>query len=180
MIPLGIFGSAGAGLTDYDLIESVILTGTTASVTFSNLGDYSSIYKHLQIRAVVRGTNASNSVNASVRINGDTGSNYSEHGFYAGGVTPTGYGTANTTSMYFGTIPANNYTASVFCGTVIDLLDAYSTTKHKTIKFTTGYQAQVGFGSGQRRNTESTTSVTLLTTGSWATDSRFSIYGIRG
>jgi hypothetical protein len=53
--PLGILSAAGAGggvAGDYELISSEILGTTAASVTFSSLGDYSSTYKHLQIRAV--------------------------------------------------------------------------------------------------------------------------------
>lgn len=182
LIPFGIL-SAGAGgpVGDYDLIESVFLSATTASVTFSNLGDYSSVYKHFQIRAVVRGATASGNVNTFLRINADTGSNYSEHGAYGASTSVTAYGTSSTSSIFFGTVPAASAPANAFSNVVIDLLEPYSTTKHKTIKYMSGYQSQVAFGSGQRRNTESTTSLTLLpAVGSWAASSRFSIYGIKG
>jgi hypothetical protein len=185
LIPFGILSAAGvSGFTsDFELIESVFLTTTTASVTFSGLGDYSATYKHLQIRIASRGANASTNVNTLLRINADTGSNYAEHGFQGTGAVLNVTAQTNTTSMFTGTVPAASANANHFGATVIDLLDAYSTTKNKTIRYLNGSQSnsQIGIGSGHRRNTESTTSLTLLPAiGSWAANSRFSIYGIRG
>ena len=184
LIPLGIL-SAGVNqfTSDFELIESVLLTTTTASVTFSGLGSYSSTYKHLQIRVASRGATASSSVNTLLRINADTGTNYAEHGFQGTGAVLNVTAQTNQSSMFTGTVPAASANANYFGATVIDLLDAYSTTKNKTIRYINGSQSNGGIniGSGHRRNIESTTSLTLLPAiGSWAANSRFSIYGIKG
>jgi hypothetical protein len=185
MIPLGLLAGINQFSSDFELITTTVLGSTTASVTFSNLGDYASIYKHLQIRAVVRGSQAAGGVNTRLRINADTGTNYSEHGLFGSGSSVSIYGNANTTGIYFGNIPGSTATANAFAGVVIDLLDAYSTTKNKTVRTISGFSS-VGnnrseLGSGARRNTESTTSMILSPqSGSWAANSRFSIYGIKG
>jgi hypothetical protein len=73
LIPFGILSAAGAGggvAGDYELISSEILGTTAASVTFSSLGDYSSTYKHLQIRAVVRHSAADNENYTTITFNG--------------------------------------------------------------------------------------------------------------
>jgi hypothetical protein len=187
LIPFGILSAAGISgfSSDYELISTTVLGSTTASVTFSSLGDYASTYKHLQIRAVVRGSQAAGGVNTRLQINADTGTTYSEHGVFGNGTTISVYATASTTGMFFGNIPGSTATANAFAAVVIDLLDAYSTTKNKTIRNKSGFSSvgnnRVDIGSGARRNIESTTSMTLIPqSGSWAANSRFSLYGIRG
>jgi hypothetical protein len=180
---LGIFSAAGAGGVqgDYELIETQILGSSQASVVFSSLATYSSTYKHLQIRVAARSTRSATTDGIDLRINADTGANYSLHLLQGTGTAVSSYGEANTNLIYCGDIPAASTTANSFGALVIDILDCYSTTKNKTAKALSGYTSLIGLYSGHRRNTESTTSLTVQTrTGSLATGSRFSLYGIRG
>jgi hypothetical protein len=194
LIPFGVLSAAGAAVGDvdaYELISSTILGGTAASVTFSNLGDYSSTYKHLQIRFAGRTSQADDASAFEVRLNGDTGSNYARHRLlanYVGGslAVRSDASTTQTSINEFGHITGGNASANIFGAGVLDILDAYSTSKNKTIRGFSGFvisgNERVGISSGLYINTASTTSVTLIPRASsnFATGSRFSLYGIRG
>jgi hypothetical protein len=185
---LGIFSAAGAGgpVGTYELIETVILGSTTASVTFSNLGTYASTYKHLQIRATYRSNNGGTGLeNGTFRLNGDSGNNYSFHNLSnsGGGVTFQN-GVSQSFIRFFA--PNLNTLSSHYASSVFDILDPYSTSKNKTVRLLTGsFRSSdtnaffLGLFSGAWYNTASTTSITLGTPSSFVAGSRFSIYGIR-
>jgi hypothetical protein len=191
LIPFGVLSAAGAGgatpfpIPDYELIASEILGSNQTSVTFSSLGDYSATYKHLQVRIVGKTDRTTADTDAIfLRLNGDTGSNYSQHQIQGafGSVTSSGSGSAASIGI---SRFAGNENASLFGAAVIDLLDVYSTTKNKTIRSLGGAVSGGAFivlVSGARYNTESLTSLsfgpafgTNILTGS-----RFSLYGIKG
>jgi hypothetical protein len=194
LIPFGIL-SAAAGVEDagpaYELIESAILTSNESSVTFSNLGTYASTYKHLQIRAVVRSSRTGDTGSAlNIRINGDTGSNYATHTLRGNGSNVISTASTSTNvPQILDSIPATNAAGNAFAGGVIDFLDAYSTTKNKTIRNLGGIH-----GAGSPANTfvflnsvlyNSTSSITSIefydaVAANLVAGSRFSIYGIKG
>jgi len=182
---LGIFSAAGAGGVEagaYELIETSIVSGTsTSSVVFSNLGTYSSTYKHLQIRFTSRSSiNGGSGVLA--RFNSDTGSSYSWHVLLGNGSAVLSTAGTSTTFMYGGIHSTLANTANIFGASVIDILDSYSTTKNKTIKTLTGFAgSRIDFYSGAWRSTSSVTSISLISEGeNFIAGSRFSLYGIRG
>jgi hypothetical protein len=181
---LGIFSAAGAGgaAGTYELIETYVLGSNQASVTFSNLGNYSSTYKHLQIRAVSKSNHAATWEVGRISLNGDFAGNYSSHQVYGTGSSVGSNGEANGSSGYFSTSGAN--TSNDFGAAVIDLLDPYSTTKNKTFRQLSGSIAasEIRLSGAAWRNTTGITSITIWTFGgtAWLTGSRFSIYGIRG
>jgi len=175
---LGIFSAAGAGGvvadTSYELIESVILGSSQASITFSSLGTYSSSYKHLQIRASAKSTSFDNMF---MRLNGDTGSNYAYHRLIGNGSAVSSLASSSQTSMVCGVHDSES------AGNVIDLLDVYSTTKNKTVRSIYGIASTtIRFNSGLWLSTASLTSILLLPTGAltFSSGSRFSLYGIKG
>jgi hypothetical protein len=186
---LGIFSAAGAGGVqgDYELIQTQIVSGSsTSSVLLDNLGTFSSTYKHLQVRATVRTDNAALWGTMSVRLNGDSGSNYSVHRLWADG---TVYSTSapTTSSIINDFVAGNTSPTGSFAATVIDLLDTFSTTKNKTARLFTGRlvgtgETAVALTSGHWRNTSSITSVTFapINGTNFIAGSRFSIYGLRG
>jgi hypothetical protein len=185
LIPFGVLSAARAGgvAGDYELISTTVLTGTEATVTFSNLGDYSSTYKHLQIRIVAR-TDRSGESNdfALLRINGDTGSNYRSHFLYGNGSSVFAGDSASTGILAF-RLAAATSTANTFGAIVLDILDPYSTTKNKTVRYLGGSTslAEIHIGSGARFNTETTNTISLTGgVGSFISGSRFSLYGIKG
>ena len=181
---LGILSAAGAGAavaaSSYELISSTVLGSNTPSVTFSSLGDYSSTYKHLQLRIVTKYDNPFD--NFFMRLNGDTGSNYSVHRLIGNGSTVTSL--ASTSQSYFIPGITSSSTANIVAPTVIDILDSYSTAKNKTIRALSGDTADtsIRFASGAWYNTSSITSISLLAEAAYnfATGSRFSLYGIKG
>ena len=182
-IPFGVLSAAGAGgvAGTYELIETQILGSSQSSITFSNLGTYSSTYKHLQIRAVTRSNTAGGLGPMEVRLNGDSGTNYAWHrlGGY-GSVVQSGAGTS-ATFMAIGLVPYNDQTANSFAASVLDILDPYSTSKNTTVRSLAGMPNTIELRSGAWFNTASVTSVLLKpdSSNTFAIGSRFSIYGIR-
>jgi hypothetical protein len=182
---LGIFSAAGAGgaapAGAYELISTTILGSNQPSVTFSNLGTYSSTYKHLQIRMVSK-TSDANSLGVLARFNSDTGSNYSWHVLLGNGSAVSSSAGTSTTFMYAGIQPRSVDTANAFGASVMDILDPYSTSKNKTIRSLSGViGSRIDLYSGNWRNTNSLTTIDIIPeNGSFITASRFSLYGIRG
>jgi hypothetical protein len=189
---LGIFSAAGAGGevagSSFDLISTTILGSATASVTF-DVTSLASTYKHLQVR-VVMASDITDGIYSAMRLNADTGSNYSVHALYGTNNNVGSLGAANTTSM-----SSSSYTSSSNSlraeASVIDLLDAFSTSKNKTLRMLTGIAetsastSSIALFSGNWRNTAAITSVQLLAFSqgvahTFIAGSRFSLYGIKG
>lgn len=183
LIPLGFLAGSGGVAGTYELIETYVLGSSQSSVVFSSLGTYSSTYKHLQIRLAARTDRSDTSDFLRMRINGDTAANYANHELIGTGSSVVSGAGTSTSSMLFGRAGAASSGANVFGAVVVDILDAYSSTKNKTIRSLGGIAtAQVRLDSGHRRSTESTTSLTILPGEgtNLVAGSRFSLYGIRG
>lgn len=182
LIPLGFLASSGGGVdTDFELIETQVLGSGAGSVIFTNLGTYSFTYRHLQIRATMKTNHANPWEIGQIRLNGDSGSNYATHTLAGNGSSVVSNASASATSMAYFT--AGNTTTSAFGGLVIDILDAYSTTKNKTLRMFSGSASvEIRLSSGVWLNTASTTSATLspIFGTSILAGSRFSLYGIKG
>jgi hypothetical protein len=189
LIPLGILSAAGAGgaafSSDYELIESYVLTGTQASVTFSNLGDYSSVYKHFQIRGVAR-TNRNDTLDeVNLRFNGDSSALSTSLRLMSGnGSSVGGGGAEGQNRILMSYVPAANNTANTYAGFVADILDVYSTTKHKSVRALAGqYDSSFSLNtihSGAWYNTSAISSILLYCNASFVSGTRFSLYGIKG
>ena len=184
---LGIFSAAGAGgaASDYELIETQILGSSTPSVTFSSLGTYSSTYKHLQIRYIVRNSNASDEIALRLRLNGDaTTANYTFHQLAGTGSSVVSTGNTNQGFLALTNQPGSTSAANIFHPGIVDVLDAFSTTKNKTSRNIGGFAGSVrniSIYSGVWLSTASITSMEISTaTGTFVAGSRFSLYGIRG
>jgi hypothetical protein len=196
---LGIFSAAGAGgvvAGDYELIETAIVSGSSTSIiTFSNLGTYSSTYKHLQIRYVARSDRATFSQDAiRVTINGNTtNTDYAVHVLSGDGssvISGAALGNDTATSEIARLVGSGGQTGAFNAG-VCDLLDPYSTTKNKTLRTLSGQTAQSAGGFGGTfinlystlfMSTSSVTSLAFFPRfgTNWVAGTRFSIYGIRG
>jgi len=186
-IPLGILAAAGArqaaGAT-FQLLESTVLTGSQASVSFTNLATkYSATYEHLQVRFAARSDRADNVDFVQMTFNGDTATNYSLHYVRGDGGSVSSLGLANQNFMWAGFLGTANHSANIFAPGVIDVLDAFSTSKNKTVRSLGGVNANesnIGLFSGLWINTNAVTSITLDNYGSnYVTGSRFSLYGIK-
>jgi hypothetical protein len=166
--------------TSFDILETQVLGSTTASVTFSSLSTYAATYQHLQIRAVAKTDRAgATNDNVIMRFNGDSATNYSCHNLRGSSGSVTSGANANETKIICRAVGGND---GNFGAVVIDILDAFETTKHKTTRSLGGYATDiVELGSGSWRNTAAVSSILLdQDVGSnFLTGSRFSLYGIK-
>jgi hypothetical protein len=151
-------------------------TASGSSVTFSSIPQ---TYTSLQIRATMR-LNDTGLTQVGMRMNGNTGSNYSAHNLWGDGSDP--YAGANTsdTRMTFGNIAGgtNQQTVAIW-----DVHNYTSTTQNKTVRVLMGYDLNDGSGriwngSGLFIDTSAVTSITFtLPAGSFVAGS-FNLYGI--
>lgn len=117
-------------------------------IEFTSIPD---TYKHLQIRAILRGATADTAGQSWIRVNGVTTDSYSWHGIYG---TGSSTGAENSTFSAKDAIysafrhPSNTATSGVFGVGVCDILDYASSSKLKTVRTLSGYDAN---GSGQVR-----------------------------
>lgn len=166
---------AGVELNKFHHLETVRLGSSAASVTFTNLGQYSD-FQHLQIRMV---SNGSTLQNQFIQFNGDTGSNYKSHFLYGDGSSAGSATYSDNSKIYVGNSPN---TANQFAGVIIDILDPFETTKNTTLRAfygSTGYNV-VQLHSGAWFNTASLNSILIdQATGNYSSGSRFSLYGLK-
>jgi len=173
---------AAGGATAYESIASATGTGSSGTITFSSIP---STYKHLQIRAITRCTLAGVAQeDIQVRVNGDTGTNYSYHNFQNASTFVNG-ASATQMTLAQGVVLSAGHTANFVTPVIIDVQDYASTTKNKTFKSFAGIRnpdiANVQIGSGAWLSTSAINSITLLLQSSnWTTTTQFALYGIKG
>lgn len=168
------------GGATYELIATSAGTGASSTVTFSSIP---AGYKHLQIRMTL-GTTLTYEQGSSfyIRFNGDAGANYAGHSLTGNGSAVGSGSNVSSTGIdgAYLSIPSN-----VISGTVVDILNAFSTTNNKTVRIFTGYSWTsyvIALRSGHWRNTAAVTSVSVVEPNAyfWSSRSRFSLYGIKG
>ena len=185
---LGIYASQISGhlftfpASSYESIQTVnVGSGGASSVSFTSIP---STYTHLQIRAIARGSAATNEIWA--QFNSDTAANYSTHQVYGSGAAAGASGTASTSYAKVGELSGTNASASIFGVSVIDILDYANTNKYKTTRALTGTDINgsggyIVFASGNWRSTSAISSITLYyNTYSFNQYSSFALYGIKG
>jgi hypothetical protein len=182
----GLFaGGVAASTTSYESISTVTLGSTQATIEFTGIAG---TYKHLQIRGISRDSSASYSSNdLVVQLNSDTASNYSWHRLYGTGSAAAADSAANASYMLLGQESTSLSGASMFGGTVINILDYANTSKYKTARSLSGIDLNGGtdgrimFQSGSWRSTSAVSSVLLKpVSGSFVQYSSFALYGIKG
>jgi hypothetical protein len=159
-------------------LETVRLSSTASSVTFSNLAQYSD-YQHLQFRVTGRSSRAADNDNLTIRFNSDSGTNYSFHRLYGQSSVVSNSG-VNETKISIPGFGANS--PAIFSSHVIDIVDAFESVKFPTLRALGGASAiLVGLTSGSWRSTAGITSVTFDTdvAGDILSGSRFSLYGLK-
>jgi hypothetical protein len=179
----GLLNGAGApaSTNSYESIATFTGSGNPSSVTFSSIP---STFKHLQIRWLSRNSIAAPDDVISVQFNGDTASNYDLHFMYGDGSSAGAIALTNRAEIYSGYQTSNSAGANIYGAGIIDVLDYQNSNKYKTLR-TLGGDDRNGagtlyFGSGLWRSTSAITSVKLFSTGTFATNSSFALYGIKG
>ena len=142
-------------------------------MTFSSIP---STFKHLQIRCYATPSGANYNF---LRVNSDTGSNYSFHQLTGDGSSAGSTG-GNSNLVYI-----NNFSGGQPASAVVDILDYANTSKYKTLKSLGGSDSNgagyVQFRTGLWMNTAAITSITFTVDGgSYSTGSKFALYGIKG
>jgi hypothetical protein len=175
----------------YESIATVLVgSGGSSSISFTSIP---STYKHLQIRALSRGTDAGNGgIGIRMRFNNDTASNYSWHlltGFQgASGGISAGAGTSQS-SMLVSEQPSAGNGASIFAGFITDVLEYSNTNIYKTTRSLSGYDINgstsgynyMDFISSNWRSTSAVNQIDLFcSAGNFAQYSSFALYGIKG
>lgn len=181
---LGILASAMTGNLNVNSYESIATTtvggGGQVTITFSSIPQ---TYTHLQIRCMSLSNVSFN--NNQLRINGDTGANYTFHQLGGNGATLSAYGQGTG----IGSIPVGQGGTSVYPGVdIIDILEYTNANKYKVVRSISGVDSN-GTGQGlllQRSGAWlSTSAVTTITisgdsSGTFQQYSSFALYGIKG
>ena len=168
--------------TAFESIATVTVgSGGSPEVEFTSIP---ATYTHLQIRYISRSENASDSTTI-MRINSDTGNNYSTHRLYGNG---SAAGSEGQNTVSFIELPRTAYGATgsnIFGGGVIDILDYLNTNKYKTIRLLGGCDENgsgaITFVSGLWQSTSAITAVNFLPSGGadMAEYTTFALYGIK-
>jgi hypothetical protein len=111
----------------YTPLATVTLSSSASSVTFSNIP---SSYRDLIV--VVTGTNSANAF-ITLRLNGDTGSNYSMVWMQGSGLGSS----SNSVTSQVEIITSANNVGTALKTALINIMDYSATDKHKTLLATT-------------------------------------------
>jgi hypothetical protein len=191
MIGNAIAGLYGVGVapstTAYESIATVTVgSGGASTVEFSSIP---STYKHLQIRGIMRNTASVGGDDIQLRVNSDTGTNYSFHYLIGDGTSASAYGLATQNNIVIGKGADAGYGSNIFTGLVIDILDYANTDKYKTLRSFAGADnngsslAKIGLYSGSWRSTTAINKINLysynLGSNNMAQYSQFALYGIK-
>ena len=177
-------GNAAYIPTNFESIATATGAGTS-SITFSSIP---STYQYLQLRWIARtGTTGDVSLSLNVRLNGDTGANYTRHLLYgdaSGSVIASG-GASETSMQVRASARRNSSSANTMGVAIMDIHDYSSTTKNKTMRSFSGNDDSDGTGevalcSGLWLNTSAVNSITIFSADNFLTSSVFSLYGIKG
>jgi hypothetical protein len=166
----------------YQLIQAHTLTGSAASVTFSNIPQN---FTDLVIKVSARSNVSSTFSDLTLKFN-DSTSSYSNKIIYGDGSTAGGYSNNYTTRAYLGTMAAASTTANTFTNQEV-YIPGYTLSNNKSFSVesvtennaTGAYQI---LSSNLWANSSAITSIeiTSQTSGSLVANSTFMLYGIGG
>ena len=169
----------GAAAIDYsyESIATANGTGSSGVITFSSIP---STYSHLQIRFI--GKSSSSETQLDLTLNGAS-SNYSYHSLFGTGSSIGAEGSGSMTKIPSAGIAPSSVT-SVFTAGIIDILDYANTSKARTVRTLTGFDAngsgKIYLNSGGYFNTTAISSITLTCRDfNWNANSTFALYGIK-
>jgi hypothetical protein len=173
----GMFVPSGTG-TAFESIASATGTGSSNTITFSSIP---STYQHLQIRYISRQNASSNRIR--LQFNSDTGTNYAWHFLRADPTVTSSSGYTQTSIDYIAT--TYSIATTVTAG-IIDIHDYSSTSKYKTIRNFSGWDANTTGGelylsSGLWMSTSAISSISItIAANNFTTETQFALYGIKG
>jgi hypothetical protein len=149
----------------YDRIDKVTATGSQSSISFTSIP---ATYTDLVLII-----NGGAGVGYAVRLNGDSGSNYSWTRLYGDGssaVSDRGTNQTDLTSNWGGN--TNNVIA-------VNIMNYSNTTTWKTALTRIGDNAYTVALAGLWRNTAAVNQVSIVGVGNWSSSTTFTLYGIK-
>ena len=171
----------------YEAIQTISGTGSSDTITFSSIPQ---TYTHLQVRGTQQVTYGSSDYgNTGVRMNGDTGLNYTYHfmrAYFDGSTSNKQVGGVGVGNLSYGLCSVgflNESTNTVFAS-MYEILDYTSTSKRKVVRATSGgtysNRGILQFGSSLWNSTAAINSLSLFASnGSWSSRTSFTLYGIK-
>ena len=184
MIPAltGILAPHGLA-TSFESIATVTVgAGGATTISFSSIS--TSTYTHLQLRMILRSNLAANAYSAMMRLNSDSGSNYAYHVLYGNGTSALAAAGSSTNAPYL-LYTQGTSTSNVFAADVVDILDAFNTSKYKTIRSLGGSDANgagtVALSSALWQNTNAITDISISTNGygDFLQYTQIALYGVK-
>lgn len=176
-------GAPPVAPSSYESIATVTVGSSQSTITFSSIP---STYTHLQLRGIARNSASSSAGNDNIymRFNSDTASNYSFHYLYGTGSSALAGAGANQSIMLAGKPASSGDGSNIFGVFVTDILEYNNTNIYKTIRTLTGIDNNgsgiIFFSSGNWRNTNAITTITLTSSADFTSYSSFALYGIKG
>jgi hypothetical protein len=174
----------------YDSIATTTVdAGGASSVTFSSIP---STYTHLQVRILAQTNRTTFGRDGfNMRINSDSGANYSSHFLTGDGASAGAAAVTSGTAITTPEVTTSTAGANIFGAFIVDILDYANTTKNTTARLlgggdhngvVNGLGAQVSLRSGAWYSTSAVTSLTFTpSVGTTISQySSFALYGIKG
>lgn len=158
----------------YEPIATQTLGSTAANVTFSSIP---STYTDLVLIIAARNTTAT--YTATIRLNGDSGANYSSTQLYGDGSSAGSNRDTSRTSIDNIYAASSADAANVFSSTNVSIMNYNNATTYKTVLSRSNLSIQVAASVGLWRSTSAITSVGIFSATTFATGSTFTLYGIK-
>ena len=156
----------------YEAIATQTLGGSAATVTFSSIA---STYTDLVL--VASNGTTSGSVSTTLRVNGDSGSNYSTTSLEGNGTNATSQRQSNADKAYIVGFQAASYSSPYI--SIINFMNYANTSVYKTFLSRSSSNAASTYAN-LWRSTSAITSIELTATGTnFSTGSTFTLYGIK-
>jgi hypothetical protein len=183
------YGFGSGGNTSFESIATTTAAGGEAFLTFTSIP---STYKSLQIRGIARDGYTTNLLDGGlyIKINGDTGANYSYHWVYGNGTSVGVNGVASYATPYIvlGDITSGLSNTNIYAVSIWDFVDYAATTKYKTVRTISGSNTNgTGSNIGIAISSilwQSTSAINQIGIGAgqtnFAAGSTFALYGIKG
>jgi hypothetical protein len=163
-----------AGVSAITALANLTLSSSASTVTFSSI---SGSYRDLIL--VVTAKSSQSGWESRIKVNGDTGTNYSVIGMYNSGSSANGYAPTTQSVMKFGFFGILSTSASVQW--VTHFIDYSATDKHKTVISQIGNatDALIDASTNRWANTSAITEIVAFPgSGTWSAGSTFALYGV--
>jgi len=155
----------------YTLIASNTLAAITTEITFSSIP---ATYTDLVVVVNYKANNGGKYL--TMRLNGDTGTNYSRTEIFADGTSITSQNLTNESYAYINSVYASTGTWATF---ILNLNDYSNTTTFKSIVTRSNSSTYVGMNANLWRSTAAINTIFLTALGSgYDVGSTFKLYGI--